>query len=68
MEKHKEMPVGNISGYYGGLVIEERSGKYFWGIVDHGGINEEEIPESLFQELLKFKNSTNTSWDDKYSK
>lgn len=47
--------IGNIGNYYGGLAVKESDGKYFWGIMDYDDeYNWEEIPETLYIELVKF--------------
>lgn len=50
----KEIPVGRICNYYGGLSIKAEGGKFWWSIENYSGMTWEEIPESLYQELLKF--------------
>ena len=50
-----ERMIGTISNYYGSLSVKEDDGKYFWGIDDFNGIRWEEIPKSLYDELMKFQ-------------
>jgi hypothetical protein len=55
--------IGNIGNYYGALFIQNIDDKYFWIIENYGtdfeDISEwEEIPKSLYEELL---NQTNAS-------
>ena len=50
--------IGYIGNYYGGLKTQEVDGKYYWIIEDHSTdftiLDEwEEIPESLYNELIK---------------
>ena len=51
--------IGKIENYYGGLHVKEDEGKYFWGIEDSYGTDWEEIPESLYLELVKFNGNNN---------
>ena len=46
--ENKQYRVGNIENYYGGLVMRESDGKYFWGIEDWNGIKWEQIPFSMY--------------------
>ena len=52
MSKIKQ--IGDIGNAYGGLLVREQDGRFFWSIEDVVGDNWEEIPESLYRELLKF--------------
>jgi hypothetical protein len=49
-----ERRIGRISNYYGGLWVKEESQKYWWGIENYDGTDWEEIPKSLFDELVKY--------------
>lgn len=49
-----EQTIGNISNYYGGLEVKEEDSKYWWGIENYNGTIFEEIPKSLYDELIKF--------------
>jgi len=46
----------NIGNQYGDLKIKEEDGKYFWIITDIYDTNWEEIPKSLYDELVKHQN------------
>ena len=48
------MPIGNIGNYYGGLSAKEEGGKFYWSIEDYMDTQWQEIPESLYLELIKF--------------
>ena len=55
--------VGNVGNYYGGLAVKEEDGLYFWSIENcdgHDGSEpgHEQIPESLYRELVKFDEET----------
>ena len=52
-----ERDIGGIGNYYGCLTVEERGGKYFWSIENWCGHDWEEIPKSLYDELIKFDES-----------
>ena len=55
MSEAKE--IGNIGNYYGCLNIKEKEGKYFWSIENWDGFVWQEIPKSLYDELIKFEDS-----------
>lgn len=46
--------VGGIGNYYGGLEVKDDNGVYYWSIENYDGHDWEEIPESLYKELIKF--------------
>ena len=52
-----EYSIGDICDYYGGLYVKEDDGKYFWGIADWDRTEWSEIPEYLYNELLKYRGS-----------
>jgi len=53
------MPVkiGTISNFYGALYVKEENGKCYCGIENYDPTVWEEIPRSLYDELLKFEAS-----------
>jgi hypothetical protein len=56
--EHRELEaksIGSISNLYGGLHVRETIGKFFWSIENWDGFEWEEIPESLYRELLAFE-------------
>ena len=60
MKKQKEIQIGFIGNYYGGLHIKKHEGKFYWIIqnwdTDFDNIGEyQEIPESLYTSLLNFE-------------
>ncbi len=50
------MDIGNIGNYYGGLEVKEEDGKFFWGIENYDGTYFEEIPQYLYDALVKYQN------------
>ena len=57
-----ETEIKGIGNYYGGLIIKEESGKYYWLIenynTDLDDIEDwDEIPKTLYFELLNFNKS-----------
>ena len=56
--------IGNIGNYYGGLGVKEEDGRYFWGIENWDGYYWEEIPEYLYDALIKFDSEEEE--DEKY--
>lgn len=61
----KEIKIGSIRNYYGGLAVKLEDGKYFWSIEDHGGHIWEEIPEELYRALLKYNEGARRTADAK---
>ena len=51
----KTKNIGDIGNYYGCLEVKEEAEKYYWGIENWDGTYWEEIPESLYLELIKFE-------------
>jgi|Laugrefa1bdmlbdn_1035148.scaffolds.fasta_scaffold174338_2 hypothetical protein len=49
--QNKLYKVGNIGNYYGGLMMLESEGKYFWGIENWNGTDWEEIPFCVYISL-----------------
>lgn len=56
--KEIELNIGSIRNYYGGLVIKEEDGKYYWGIEDWDGVHYEEIPKYLYDALVQYQNTS----------
>ena len=52
-----EIRIGRIGNYYGGLCVKEEGGKFFWSVENYDGQNWEEIPKSLYDELIGFNDS-----------
>ena len=53
--------IGGISNYYGCLSVKTVNGRHYWSIENWDGFEWEEIPSSLFKELIKFENSRNSN-------
>lgn len=51
---HEVHDIGGIGNYYGGLSVVDLNGRYYWSIENWDGHNWEEIPKSLYDELMKF--------------
>lgn len=47
--------IGSIGNYYGGLSVKEEDGSFYWSIENWDGESWEEIPESLYWELISFE-------------
>ena len=56
MSKNKfvDLPIGN---YYGDLEAYEKDGVFYLNLDNYDGSNEKEIPESLYNELVKWNDS-----------
>lgn len=53
--------IGCIGNFYGELFVKLEDFRCFWGIEDHNEmVRWEEIPRSLYDELLKFEKSSNS--------
>lgn len=52
----EEIEIGKIANFYGGLVVKNVEGKYFWAIDGHDSYGWEEIPKTLYDEIIKFQN------------
>lgn len=52
-----ERQIGNIGNYYGSLSVKEEDGKYFWSIENWNGHSWDEIPKSLYDELIRYDDS-----------
>ena len=46
-----------IGNQYGGLVIKEENNEYYWAIEDYDGVDWVAIPKSLYDELVKHRDS-----------
>jgi len=49
-----ERNIGGIGNYYGGLYVKEQDGRFWWSILNYDGQDWEEIPNWLFDALVKF--------------
>ena len=53
-----ETEIGDIGNYYGGLSVKnDADGKFWWGIENYNGTGWSQIPESLYNELIKYNES-----------
>jgi hypothetical protein len=57
--------VENIENYYGGLLIKEDKGLFYWSIEDYTGIDWEPIPKSLYDEIVKHNAELTLIGEDK---
>ena len=55
MMNESQQGIGLIGNYYGGVEVCEKDGQFYWGVENFDGIEWEEIPESLYDELIKFE-------------
>ncbi len=53
--------IGTIGNYYGGLVVKEEDGEFYWGIENYDLTFWEKIPESLYKSLIEFENARKIS-------
>ena len=51
--------IGNIGNYYGSLTVREDQGLFFWSIDDCSGHHWEEIPEYLYNALMRYETERN---------
>ena len=60
-----KLKIGKIGNYDGKVYVKETEGSYFWGVIDEMDFVVdnipsrawEEIPKSLYDELIKFEKS-----------
>jgi hypothetical protein len=58
MKQEAETKIGGIGNYYGGLYVKKSpDGRFFWSIENYNGNDWEEIPASLYVELVRFNES-----------
>lgn len=58
MYELKYTHIGNVENYYGGIVIAEKDGKFYYSILNYNGpVSWEEIPGVLYHCLLKWEKS-----------
>lgn len=50
-----EIGIGSIGNFYGGLVVKVVDNKFYWGIEEYNDVDWQEIPKSLYDELIKFE-------------
>ena len=55
MSDTNEFDMPNIGNYYGCLSVKSENNKYYWSIENYDGHDYEEIPHSLYVELVKYK-------------
>jgi hypothetical protein len=51
--------IGTISNYYGGLLVKEEDGEYFWAIENWNGDSYKPMPKDLYENLLKYEEERN---------
>lgn len=54
---HDPIKIPDIGNFYGGLYVKVKKHIPYWSIEDHDGHSWERIPEPLYYELIKFKDS-----------
>lgn len=50
-----EKDIGTIGNHYGCLTVKTDGEKFFWGIGNWDGTHWEEIPQYLYDALVKFE-------------
>jgi len=51
----EEVSIGEIGNYYGGLFVRKNGNKFEWSIENYSGHDWQEIPEYLYEALIKFE-------------
>ena len=51
----KVRAIGEIGNYYGGLGVKQEDGKFFWSIENYSGDHWDEIPQQLYDALIKYE-------------
>ena len=54
---NKKREIGGIYNYYAYLTVKQNSNKYYWAIEGYDGPYWEQIPKSLYDELMKFEDN-----------
>ncbi len=54
-QEQNQRTIGEIGNYYGKLNTKKENGCFYWSIENYSGHYWEEIPESLYKELLTFE-------------
>ena len=47
--------IGLTSNYYGGVVVKSEDNKYYWQVEDYKDNDWEQIPEYLYESLIRFQ-------------
>lgn len=55
MEEEITRVIGDIGNYYGHLSVKVSGDKFFWSIENWDGHHWQEIPKSLYDELIRFQ-------------
>lgn len=55
LQDHEAKSIGDIGNYYGCLEVKVENGVSYWSIENWNGHGWEEIPSSLYKELIKFE-------------
>lgn len=50
--------IEQLTGYFGHLELKKEEGKHYWGLEDYNGTSFKEIPEYLYNAILKFTEDT----------
>ena len=53
--KNYTQAIGSIGNSHGGLSVKLEDGKYYWGIENWNGTKWDEIPGSLYKELIAYQ-------------
>ena len=53
MSQRGAIQIGQITNYYGGLLVKENEGKYFWALQAFDNEHWREISKELYDMLLK---------------
>ena len=56
-DESKRRTIGRIENFYGGVAVKQKGGLYFWALDDYSGMDWQEIPKTLYDELVKFDDS-----------
>lgn len=60
------MQIGEICNYYGGLEVKEEGGRFYWAIENHDGHDWEQIPQYLYDALVKYESERLIPEPEKY--
>ena len=54
-QTQEQFKVGKIYNYYGNLNVKVEEGRAYWSIEDYSGFEWQEIPDYLYEALVRFE-------------
>lgn len=60
-----EVEIGEVGNYYGCLTVKKENGKFYWCVENWDGFHWDEIPEYLYEALMKFERERVEAQDER---